>query len=84
MSQMITFVDKRVGEGQSVLTWLKLELALSKKLKLGWLGSARRQSQNQSLAQLRLEQVLNFQAELGSGSEKMEISEMSSARARGK
>ena len=58
------------GINQSVPSWLELELAPAKKLELGWLGSARRQSQNPSLARLGLAQVLNFRAELGSGSEK--------------
>ena len=50
---MITFVDKRVGGGQSVPTWLKLELALSKKLKLGWLGSETKSKSELGSAQAR-------------------------------
>ena len=46
------------------------ELARAKKLELGWLGSARRQSQNPSLARLGLEQMFDFRAELDSGSKK--------------
>ena len=65
------------------------ELARAKELALGWLGSARRQGQNLSLARLGLEIILNFElssvqtwknlnlrAELGSslgGSEHFEI-----------
>ena len=60
----------------SVAIWLELEL--------GWLGLALRQSQNSSLALLGLEQVLNFQGKLGSGSTKMEIYVLSLAAARGK
>ena len=56
------------------------ELARAKKLELGWLGLAWRQSQNPSLALLGLKQVLNFQAELGSCLKEMEIYELSSAR----
>ena len=56
---------------QSVPSWLELELAQAKKLELGWLGSARRQGQNPSLARLGLKIILNFRAELGSGSEKL-------------
>ena len=66
---------------QSVLNWLELQLAPSKKLQLGWLGSAQRQSQNTSLAWLGLYQVLNVQAELGYGSEKIETYKLSLARA---
>ena len=54
---------------QSVPSQLKLELARAKKLELGWLGSARRQGQNPSLAQLGLEIIQNFRAELGLGLE---------------
>ena len=46
----------------------ELSQARSKKLELGWLGSDRRQSQNLSLARLRLKLVSNFQDELGFGS----------------
>ena len=60
------------------------KLAQSKKLELGWLGSAQRQSQNPSLAWLGLKHVLIFQAELGSGSKKIGISKLSWARAQGK
>ena len=52
---------------QSVPSWLELELARAKKLELGWLGSARRQGQNPSLARLGLKRIFNFRAELGSG-----------------
>ena len=66
---------------QSVPNGLELQLAPAKKLQLGWLGSAQRQSQNTSLAWLGLYQVLNVQAELGYGSEKIETYELSLARA---
>ena len=69
---------------QSVLSWLKLELAQNKKLELSWLGSAQRKSQNPSLAWLGLKQGMNFWAELGSDSEEMEIYELSLTWARGK
>ena len=49
------------------------KLAWAKKLKLGWLGSARRQGQCPGLALRKLEIVLNFRAELG----KSEIYELS-------
>ena len=38
-----------------------------------WLGSAWRQSQNPSLARLRLKKVLNFQTKLGFGSKKWRV-----------
>ena len=47
------------------------ELAQAKKLKLGWLGLARRQGQNPSLAWLGLKIILNFWAQLSSGSEEL-------------
>ena len=72
--------DDRAVLRQSVPSWLELELARAKKLELGWVGLAQRQGQNPSLAWLGLEIILNFRAELG----KIEIYELSSARARGK
>ena len=39
---------------QSVPSWLELELTQAKKLELDWLGFARRESQNPSLASLKL------------------------------
>ena len=65
-----------ISRTQSLASWLKLELS--------WLGLARRQSQNLSLARIGLEGDLHFLADLGSGSEKMVIYELSSAQARGK
>ena len=44
---------------QSVPSWLELELARAKKLELGWLGLARRQSQNSSLARLGLKRIFS-------------------------
>ena len=64
---------------QSVASWLELNLP-----QLDWLSSARRQSQNPSLAWLGLKQVLNFQAQLGLGSDKILNYELSQAPTRGK
>ena len=49
---------------QSVVSWLELKLAWAKK-NSSLAGLAQRQSQNPSVAQRKLEQVLNFWAELG-------------------
>ena len=53
--------------GQSVPSWLKLKLGEARKLKLDWLGLARKQIGNQSLAHLKLEKNMKIpsQARLG-------------------
>ena len=45
------------GWGQSVLSWLKLELARVKELELDWLGLSWKQCRNPSLARLELKKL---------------------------
>ena len=71
---------KFLAQYQSVASWLKLELAQAKKLELGWLSSARRPSQNPSLAWIEIENLLNFQAEPSLGSKNFRFFKLSSAR----